>query len=133
LNNDIISRQRSLNVVVGIISILSIALVIALVQNVKQKKRVNALLEQKVRERTIELELNHSELLKALEERNLQMRRISSEIKSSMATIKGLCKLSTQDESVVNAGQYIDKIEKATDNLQSGIYRTLGIADNATV
>lgn len=130
LSNDLISRQRALNIVLVIVAILSIAFVIVLVQNNKQKKRANISLEQKVKERTLQLEANHDELLKSLSERDLQMKRISADIKSSMATIKGLCKLSLQDSSVVNAGQYITKIEKASDSLQSGIHRTLGISES---
>ena len=49
---------------------------------------------------------------------------------SSTATIKGLCQLSNQDASVINAGQYISKIEAASDKLQYGILRTLGIVEN---
>jgi nitrogen-specific signal transduction histidine kinase len=97
---------------------------------VKQKRLANFLLEQKVKERTMELETHHIQLRKSLDERNQQMKRVSAEIKSSMATIKGLCQLSLQDVSVSNAGQYIDKIERASDDLRSGIYRTLGISEN---
>jgi len=130
LNKDMMIKQRVLNAVVGVVAIMSIALVIVLIQNVKHKKRDNSMLEQKVKERTMELEVNHNELLKSMEERNQQIKRISAEVKSSMATIRGLCKLSLQDVSVVNAGQYIDKIERASDHLQSGIHRTLGINEN---
>jgi tetratricopeptide (TPR) repeat protein len=130
LNKDMMIKQRALNGVVGVVAIMSIALAIVLIQNVKQKKRANHFLEQKVKERTMELEVNHNELLKSMEERNQQIKRISAEVKSSMATIRGLCKLSLQDASVVNAGQYIDKIERASDHLQSGIHRTLGISEN---
>ena len=91
------------------------------------------LLEQKVKERTMELEVNHNELLKSMEERNQQIKRISAEVKSSMATIRGLCKLILQDASVVNAGQYIDKIERASDHLQSDIHRTLGISEHGVL
>ncbi len=104
LSTDTINRQRILNVVVCLVAALCVALVFVLVQNVKNKKRANMLLEQKVKERTMELEVNHNELLKSMEERNQQIKRISAEVKSSMATIRGLCKLSLQDASVVNAG-----------------------------
>jgi len=130
ISKDTINRQRVLNVVIGLVAVLSVVLVFVLVQNVKNKKHANVLLEQKVKERTMELEVNHNELLKSMEERNQQIKRISAEVKSSMATIRGLCKLSLQDVSVVNAGQYIDKIERASDHLQSGIHRTLGINEN---
>jgi tetratricopeptide (TPR) repeat protein len=130
LSDEIIVRQRALNIGVCVLAILSIAIVIILTQNVKQKRLANFLLEQKVKERTMELETHHIHLLKSLDERDQQMKRVSAEIKSSMATIKGLCNLSVQDVSVFNAGQYIEKIERASDDLQSGICRALGISEN---
>jgi tetratricopeptide (TPR) repeat protein len=133
LSNDIISRQKALNIGVCIVAILSIAIVVVLMQNVKQKRLANYLLEEKVKQRTIELEANRTELLKSLEERNQQMKRLSTEVKSSMATIKGLCQLSVKDFGMLSNGQYIDRIERATDNLQAGIYRTLGMNESGVV
>ena len=130
LSDDVIVRQKAINIGVCIVAILSIAIAVILTQNVKQKRLANFLLEQKVKERTMELETHHIHLLKSLDERNQQMKRVSAEIKSSMATIKGLCQLSLQDISVFNTGQYINKIERASDDLQSGIYRSLGISEN---
>jgi len=130
LQNDVISRQRMINIFVGIAGALTIGLVVMLVQNVKQKKRANVSLEHKVKERTMALETHKIQLLNSLEERNQQMKRISTEIKSSVATIQGLCKLSLQDVSAVNAGEYIDRIEKTSHSLQSGIHRTLGMSEN---
>ncbi|HMG89897.1 MAG TPA: tetratricopeptide repeat protein [Chryseolinea sp.] len=133
LQNDIISRQRMINIFVGIAGALTIGLVVVLVQNVKQKKRANVSLEHKVKERTLALETHKIQLLNSLEERNQQMKRISTEIKSSVATIQGLCKLSLQDVSVANAGEYIDRIEKTSHNLQSGIHRTIGMSENGVL
>ncbi len=130
LDKEIIKRQRVINVFEGIAAALSIILVFVLVQNVKQKKRANVSLELKVKERTLALETHKVELLKSLDKRNQQMKRISMEVKSSVATILGLCRLSSQDVSVVNADQYIDRIEKTSYNLQSGIHRTLGLSEN---
>jgi tetratricopeptide (TPR) repeat protein len=133
LQNDVIIRQRIINIFIGVAAALSIILVFVLVQNVKQKKRANISLEHKVKERTMALETHKIELLNLLDERNQQMKRISMEIKSSVATIQGLCKLSLQDVSVVNAAEYIDRIEKTSHNLQSGIHRTLGMNESTLV
>ncbi len=123
LSNEAISRQRTLNVVVGCVAILSIAFTIALIQNVKQKKRSNELLEQKVKERTLELELNHNMLLKSFHERDVQFQRISTEIKSSLATIKGLGVLVSHDVGAINASNYLAKIEETSNNLIQGLTR----------
>src|SRR5688572_314717 len=102
LREDVINRQRLLNVIVGLVALLLIVLIFVLIQNVKQKKLANSLLEEQVKERTIELELNHNFLLKAMLERDVQFKRMSNEIKSSLATIKGLGVLVSHDIGTVN-------------------------------
>lgn len=119
----IIGRQRALNMVAGVIGILLIALVILLIQIVMQKKRANLLLEQKVKERTIELELNHNMLLKSVQDRNHEIQRLSNDIRSSLATIKGLGLLVSHDLGTINGSSYLAKIEEASDNLIRGLNR----------
>ena len=123
LREDVINRQRLLNVIVGLVAFLLIILILVLIQNVKQKKRANSLLEDKVKERTIELELNHKLLLKAMQERNVQFQRMSSEIKSSLATIKGLGVLVSHDVGTTNVSNYLAKIEETSNNLIRGLNR----------
>jgi tetratricopeptide (TPR) repeat protein len=123
LNSDIIKRQRILNVVVGIVALLSIALVVVLIQNVKRKKRSNSILEQRVKERTMELELNHNLLLKSFHERDVQFQKMSTEIKSSLATIKGLGVLVSNDVNTINRSNYLAKIEETSNNLMQGLSR----------
>ena len=123
LSNEVISRQRALNIVAWLVAALSIILVFVLIQNVRQKKRVNIVLEQKVKERTIELELNHNLLLKTMQQRNVQFQRMSSEIRSSLATIKGLGVLVSHDVGTINASNYLAKIEETSNNLILGLNR----------
>jgi hypothetical protein len=123
LSNDIINRQHTLNIVVGIVAVLLIALVILLLQNIKVKKRTNLLLEIRVKERTIELQKNHDTLLKALQEKDIQVQRISSEIRSSMATINGLGVLVSHDIGTVSASTYLEKIQETSNNLIKGLNR----------
>jgi tetratricopeptide (TPR) repeat protein len=123
LSNEAISRQRALNIVVAGVAILSIAFVIVLIQNVRQKKRANGLLEQRVKERTMELELNHNLLLKSFHERDVQFQKMSTEIKSSLATIKGLGVLVSHDVNTINGSNYLAKIEETSNNLIQGLSR----------
>jgi tetratricopeptide (TPR) repeat protein len=123
LSHDIIDRQRTLNIVAGIVVALSTALVVVLIQNVKRKKRANGLLEQKIKERTIELELNHNLLLKSFHERDVQFQKMSTEIKSSLATIKGLGVLVAHDLNTHSGSSYLAKIEETSNNLIQGLSR----------
>ncbi|HMG89895.1 MAG TPA: tetratricopeptide repeat protein [Chryseolinea sp.] len=123
LSNEAISRQETLNIVVAGVAILSIAFVMVLMQNVRQKKRANGLLEQRVKERTLELELNHNLLLKSFHERDVQFQRMSTEISSSLATIKGLGVLVSHDVGTMNASNYLAKIEETSNNLMQGLIR----------
>jgi hypothetical protein len=123
LRENVINRQRLLNVIVGLVAFLSIILIFVLIQNVKQKKLANSLLEDKVKERTIELELNHNLLLKTMQERNVQFQRMSSEIRSSLATIKGLGVLVSHDVGTIDASNYLAKIEETSNNLIQGLSR----------
>lgn len=123
LSKDIITRQKTLNIVAIVVAILSVGFVILLIQNVRQKRRINSLLESKVKERTIELEIKHGLLLKSMRERDIQVQRISNEIRSSLATIKGLGTLVSHDLGTVNALSYLAKIEETSNNLIQGLNR----------
>src|SRR5574339_729805 len=96
---------------------------LVLIQNIKQKKRVNVMLEQRVKERTSELEQHHSLLLKSMRERDIQVERMSNDIRSSLATIKGLGVLVSHDAGTVNASSYLAKIEETSNQLIEGLNR----------
>jgi tetratricopeptide (TPR) repeat protein len=126
LNERVINRQKIVNIVVTLVAILSIAFVFLLSQNIKQKKRLNLLLEQKVKERTLELELNHNLLLKSIKERDVQYQRMSNEVRSSLATIKGLGVLVSHDLATANASSYLAKIEETSNNLYQALNHVHG-------
>ena len=84
----------------------------------------NQLLEQKVKERTVELEQNRDALQRSLEERDIQAKKISTDIKSSLATIKGLCAVGLKDIEAQGANQYISKIDGTSDHLLNIVNRT---------
>lgn len=124
LTNDIIERQRTINVVIGIVAVLSAGFVILLVETVRQKKHANVRLEEKVFERTIQLENQHNLLRKSLQEREIQLERMTNDIRSSLATIKGLGLLVLHDVNMLNASTYVDKIEETSNSLLEGLNST---------
>ncbi len=113
----IIARQRFLNIFIGIIAALLVIITFILIRTNHHKKLMNDLLEQRVKERTKELEINKDLLQRSLNERDIQMQRLSGDIKRTMATIKGLCFLGMKDKEQPTSSQYMDKIDSTSDQL----------------
>jgi len=124
LNDEVIFRQRFLNAFIGIIAVLLVILAIVLIKNNRQKRLTNQLLEQKVKERTKELEHNRDALKRSLDERTIVFQKVSTDIKSSLATIKGLCSIGLKDLDAPDTGQYIRKIDVTSDQLLGILSRT---------
>lgn len=125
LNEEIIFRQRILNIFTGIIALLLAVIIFILFKNNRQKHATNLFLEQKVRERTLELEKNNDALLQALEQQAVVFQKVSTDFRSFMATIKGLCTLGLRDTEESYGGQYIRKIEATSDELLDVVSRIL--------
>ena len=121
LTNEMVKRQRTINLIIGLVAVLAVGFVVLLVVTVRQKKHANILLEKKVFERTVQLENQHNLLRKSLQEREIQLERMTSDIRSSLATIKGLGLLVLHDVNVLNASAYVDKIEKTSNSLLEGL------------
>ena len=113
LNQEVLKRQRQLNVVIGLVVFLLITLTAVLIRNNRQIQRINRLLDRKVKQRTEELAINHDALLKAAQERNALAEKAASDIRSSVATIKGLCLLGSRD--IHGAPGYFDKVKVVSD------------------
>ena len=117
LNNEVIRRQQIVNIFFGAVVVLVIMLAIVLARSNKQKHLINKLLDQKVRERTHELILNRDALQRAWLERDALMHKASSDIKRSVATIKGLVFLGLKDVDHANAPQYLHRLNTNFDHL----------------
>ncbi|WP_276370545.1 tetratricopeptide repeat protein [Chryseolinea sp. H1M3-3] len=108
LNEEVILRQKYVNVFIGIVALLLVALAVVLFRSNRQKQRLNLLLDRRVKERTQELESSRDVLQRACEERDIVMIRATSDLKRSLATIKGLCLLGAQDAD--EARHYLEKV-----------------------
>ena len=122
LNRDIIERQKQLNIFVGIVAVLLIALAIILLRNNRQKQRLNSLLDHRVRERTQELQLSRDALHRAFHERELLITTTVTKINTSLATLKGLCLLGSYDKE--NAREYLKRVSFALDDIRHVVART---------
>ena len=121
LNEQVISGQKIANASVGTVAFLLIILAILLAKNNRQKKLANHLLDEKVKERTHTLVMNRDALQRVCEERDAVISRASNDIKSSIATIKGLCFLGLKDIDHPNAAQYLGKMDSVSYNLSATV------------
>ena len=74
----------------GAIAFLVIIISVILAKNNKHKQLINKLLDERVKERTRELEMNRDALQRAWQERDALISKASSDIQSSIATLKGV-------------------------------------------
>lgn len=123
LNQEVINRQKLLNVFIGAFAILSMVLVFILLKNNRARSEANRRLEDRVRERTDELERNRHLLERSLYQRNIQMTRVSNDVKQTLVTIKGLCFLGIKETEDVMISEYMQKIDLTSDKLLTIVNR----------
>jgi tetratricopeptide (TPR) repeat protein len=114
LNQGIIHRQKLLNIVATLLATVTLAFAVFLFLNYRRKQRLNQLLEQKVRERTMELEHSSDEMLRMLEEKDLRMRQASYAITTSVNSIEGLCLTGRREVSLPLIHSYLQRIGNAS-------------------
>jgi hypothetical protein len=132
LKEEVIRRQNLLNASVSVIAVVLIVLAIVLLKNNKQRKMINELLELRVKERTKELELNRNELQRSVSERDLLIEKTAQSIRSSLASIKGICEVGLKDISEPSARLYIQKVEETSDSLSNTLNALSQIQRRAT-
>ncbi|CAN5603751.1 hypothetical protein BH10BAC4_BH10BAC4_08810 [soil metagenome] len=97
LQGESIRKQKILNSLVGAIAIMIMGITMLLFKIVKEKQRINEILDLRVKERTKELERNRDDLKHAHDEQELILKKVSSDLTSSLATMKGLSSVATKD------------------------------------
>lgn len=117
LKEEIIYRQWVLNIVTGFLGFTTLALLIFVFRNYRQKRSLNVILDRKIKERTHQLELSRDELLKAFRERDILITRASDDINETLSTIRGLCLTGAKDVSDPAALLYMDEIDKTSHHL----------------
>jgi tetratricopeptide (TPR) repeat protein len=119
LNNEVILIHKFLNVFVGVVALLLIALIFVLIKSNQLKQKHNILLDKKVQERTHQLQLNHDSLQRASQERDILLQKISSDINNALVTLKGLCSLGMKDIQDPHALEYISKMNTTSESFSN--------------
>jgi hypothetical protein len=117
LKEDAIARQQYLNIFIGLVILLLVILVSILHRNNRQKHLANQLLDKKVQERTQELQQNRDALERSWLERDAIINKASIDLKSSIATMKGLCLLGAKEIDHPKAPHYLQKMDDTSDRL----------------
>ena len=117
LKEDLIIKQERLNLFSGMLALMLLILVVILWKSIRQKKLMNKILDQKVSQRTQELNENIHALKLDSQQRNLRVERSITEIKSFLATIKGLSFIALSEIHDINARFYITEMDATSQQI----------------
>jgi hypothetical protein len=116
LQYESIQAQRLLIFSYGTIAVMTIGIALLLFRRNRQKQRINNLLDQRVKERTMELEKNRDELRRVNHSQLMILKKISSESISYLATMKGLANAAATD-LLKEQAFYFKQAEQTMENL----------------
>jgi tetratricopeptide (TPR) repeat protein len=119
LNEEVIYRQKIANASFGATACLVLILSFVLAKNNRQKQLRNKLLDVQVKERTKELEMNRDALERAWQERDVLISKASSDIQSSIATLKGLSSLGAREIDHPKATEYWKQLDNTSNGLSA--------------
>jgi signal transduction histidine kinase len=145
-NEEVIQRQRSLNIAIVIIAILASLLVFVLYRSNRVKKKVNAALSEakaiiedqnkqllnsnihlneELKEKNIDLEIANESLRKVNDELDNFIYKTSHDIRGPLASLKGMCNVALIDVQDPLALDYLHKLDITADKLNTILTRLL--------
>jgi signal transduction histidine kinase len=136
---EVIQRQHSLNIAIGIIAVLALLLIFVLVHSNRARKRVNQALteaneiielknkelDKKVAEKTADLEVANESLSKVNEELDNFIYKTSHDIRGPLASLKGICNVALMDVKDITALDYLRKLDITAEHLNTILTRLL--------
>jgi signal transduction histidine kinase len=139
---EVITRQRMLNLSIGIIAILASLLVFVLYRSNRTVRRVNKALS----EAKTELQKLNDELDKKVKEKTASLQKVNEEldnfiyktshdIRGPLASLKGICNLALMEVSDPLSLDYLKKLDETADKLNKILTRLLIVnrVNNATL
>lgn len=97
LHDQVIMRKRLLNILAAVIAALLMMLLYILYRSNNQKRFVNQLLDQKVKERTEMLEASCLMTKQMVDTHDAGVAKVLRDVKQQMATLSGLCDVGLKD------------------------------------
>lgn len=121
LKEAIIDRQQLLNIFACCMTVMLALLVILLIRGNRQKRIMNRILDEKVKNRTKQFEERQEALLYAHREDKKLIKEASYRMKSAITSIKGLCTTGVHDLADPSARRYIDQVDTLSNHLESDV------------
>jgi signal transduction histidine kinase len=138
---EVITRQRMLNISIGIIAVLAALLVFVLYRSNRTVRRVNTALS----EAKAELQILNEDLDKKVKEKTASLRKVNEEldnfiyktshdIRGPLASLKGICNLALMEVKDPTSIEYLKKLDETADKLNKILTRLLIVnrINNAT-
>lgn len=117
LKQQSINQERIIVVFLVVLTVLLVLLIFLFWSNISERRKVNQLLDQKVRSRTHELEESYRRLEKMSIEQQENINSLGRKMQSGMATLKGIAEVAKLDTEDPKALGYISKIEREAEKL----------------
>lgn len=130
LKETVIRRQTTLNFAVAFIAILFLAFLALLLRDFRRRKTLNIMLENKVRERTHEIESNRGELFRIIDENDRRWARTHVMVEAALDRIKGLCDTAVRDFDSPAHHAYFQRIGTTADELSRQFMAQANLASN---
>ena len=143
---EVIKRQRSLNIAIAIIAILAGLLIFVLYRSIKVKRKVNAdlsdakaiiedqnrqllssnyNLDKELKEKNIDLQKANDSLRRVNEELDNFIYKTSHDIRGPLASLKGMCNVALMDVKDALALNYLRKLDITAEKLNTILTRLL--------
>ena len=120
-----IERQKGINLLIGLVVLLMVVLIYSLFRILQDRKLVNLLLDQKVKDRTEELKRNHNELISGIKQRDALVVKLSHDLNTSLESMQMLCATGSQTETNSVAIRYFEEINSTTVSLSNSLSNIL--------
>jgi signal transduction histidine kinase len=141
-----ITRQRYITMLIGVIALLSAALILVLYHSIKVKRKVNAdlsdakaiiedqnrllrnsnvSLNQELKEKNFDLQRANDSLQRVNEELDNFIYKTSHDIRGPLASLKGMCNVALMDVKDPLALSYLQKLDITADKLNTILTRLL--------
>jgi signal transduction histidine kinase len=145
-NEEVIARQRALNISIAIIAVLAGLLIFVLYHSIKVKRRVNAdlsdakaiiedqnrqlmssnyNLDKELKEKNIDLQKANESLQRVNEELDNFIYKTSHDIRGPLASLKGMCNVALMDVKDPLALNYLHKLDITAEKLNTILTRLL--------
>jgi hypothetical protein len=95
------------------------AVLAMVILNYRATRRLNIKLDGLIRDRTLHLERIHSELYRSRFTRRLYIHEAATQIKATLATLRGICHVGRIDSTELVSIDKLDFIEKTANEINS--------------